>query len=106
MNPITNKTVAQTIATSLERDQGAAAEVQKTEPSKFDKVRAEQLQKSTAVPCDLPPPVTDVSPAQRQKLQDQLRHRVEGSYSQPGNVLKVDMQNTKVSLNKLGQRIS
>ena len=98
MNPITNKTVAKTVATSLEREQG---EIQKTEPSKFDKVRTEQLQKSSSVPCDLPSPVTDVSAAQRQALQAQLSQRVDNSYSQPGNILKVDMQNTKTTLNRL-----
>jgi len=104
MNPITNKTVAKTITTSLEREQG---EIQKTEPSKFDKVRADQLQKtSAAVPCDVPPAVTEVPGAQKQALLAQLTQRVDNSSTRPGSVLKVDMQNTKTNLDKLGKRVA
>ena len=100
MNPIANKTVGKAISTSLEQDSGA---VQKTQPSKFDQVRAEQLQKSAEAPIDMPPPVTQVFPAQQQMLQNQL---AQNSQRRPASVVKVDMENTKTTLKQLGKRVN
>ena len=105
MTPITNKAVTQTVANSLERETGGASTVQKSEPSKFDKVRADQLDKSAAaVPPELPPPVTEISPAQKQAFETRLSRR--GAGEQPAKTFKADMQNTKVMLNRLGKRVA
>ena len=102
MNPITNKVVSKTVATSLEQGQG---DIQKTEPSKFDQVRAAKLAE-TAPPYDLPPTVTQVSAEQKQSLQSQLSQRVQQTSSTPTDVLKVDLGNSKVTLNQLGKKVS
>ena len=104
MNPIANKTVTRTVATNLEQGQGQS-EIQKTGPSKFDQVRAQQME-NTSPPVDLPPAVTQVSPAQTQTLQAELRQRVQSTSSNPADLLKVDLGNTGTSLNQLTKRVS
>jgi len=103
MNPITNKTVAKTITTGLEQGPG---NIRKNEPSKFDKVRSDRLEKASSVPVDLPPAVTQVSASQKQVLESQLSQRAQQTSTSPSDVLKVDLGNTKVSLNQLSQKVS
>jgi hypothetical protein len=99
MNPISQKIAGKAVSTSLERDSGG---IQKTQPSKFDQVRAEQLQKSSA-PVEMPPEVTQVSPAQQQILQNLLAQNSQG---RPASVVKVDMENTRTTLKQLGKRVN
>jgi hypothetical protein len=103
MNPITNKTVSKTAATGLEQTQ---SEVQKTAPSKFDRIRTDKLEQASIVPYELPPEVKQVPPQEKVTMQNQLTDKVNQTSKKPGEVLKVDLSNCKVKLDHLQQKVS
>jgi len=103
MNPITTKSITKTVGTTgLEGEQSP---VQKTEPSKFDKIRADKMEKSAAAKVDMPPEVSQVSAAQKQELQAQLTRKLDAPGADPAKVMKVELQDAKVQLNQLGKRV-
>ncbi|MFN0167312.1 MAG: hypothetical protein ACKV22_12855 [Bryobacteraceae bacterium] len=70
-DPITSKTIAQV---SVPKQDLQDASVQKTGESKFDQVRAQQLDQNTVT---LPPEVTQISAEQKRMIESDLRKRLQ-----------------------------
>src|SRR5689334_2483298 len=96
MNAISK--AAATNAAPPERDRIGG---QKTAASKFDRIRAELLQRPPEAPV-LPAAVTQVPPTQLQEL----RNLLSNSSSAPGQALSVDLESTRASLRQLGKRVN
>jgi hypothetical protein len=76
----------------------------KSAPSKFDRVRADLAQQSTAA-AQLPPKVTTISDQQKQLLANDLRQKLESGQS-PQQIIGADMSQLRAGIADLNQKVS